>query len=48
MLATGIERRYDKICDLHLWIFLISGGQIPKPQPSPKQGSAYQENPTEV
>ena len=36
---------FDKIWDLRLW---ISGGLIFKPQPSPAQGSAYQENPTEV
>ena len=48
ILTTGIERRFDKICDLSLWIFYISGGLISKPQPIPAQESAYQENPTEV
>ena len=48
ILATGIERRFEMICDLLQWIFFISGGLILKPQPSHKQGSACQENPTEV
>ena len=36
-MATGIERRYDKISDLGLWNVSLSGGLILKPQPSPEQ-----------
>ena len=40
----------DDLTRFVIYIFgiFISGGLIPKPQPSPEQGSAYQENPTEV
>ena len=47
-MATGIERQFEQICNLPLWIFFISGWPILNPQPSPEHKSAYQENPTEV